>query len=632
MSNLVSRLSGKRWPYLNRWTEKSTSASVSASVVEGFVANPSHSANKEDKSVVATAPATKAATSQVEVDATEIDVLSPRNRDSTSECGKNGKSKVSNSAPLVRKPEPLGNHQSRLGAWAKPIKINSNSSLMDDTICVGGEVDSVISSPEAWPALTVHSLKKKGNVAASRKSFKDVTQAPQNSVGKEDNLRFPWAAKMNPSSRNLYRATEPEYLEDGTPKVMIPKHVLLKGLENQKEYILGQFYRCLPPPGGLIFAVFNKLWGRNCKITIRKLGECNYLFHIPDKETRNWVLQRGLWHVDDCLMFVASWTPEATLEIPEIKTMPVWVTLKKIPNILYSISGVSHIASGLGAPMATYKPRLDPILLGEAKILVEVELSKAFPPRIAASDDSGFISMVDVEYAWLPTKCSRCGELGHKIRRCLKSAQEEDNVASFVAPTSVPCSTQQTAPSVQAGTYETTAPSELVIPDSVNEPSPIDPSSDELSSLATVSILENMSAQKAPTIVLVNETIETPITESAQTTTTTTSIETPNVASAQITTVSDVTVAQEPSTVHDNRSKITEPDFGSNRFGSLISTEGDGDSMDSDNESDSSELMTPTGKRILRARPVKPSTKAKEMQVTARGRGNRGRGSRGGRG
>ncbi|CAA7054038.1 unnamed protein product [Microthlaspi erraticum] len=258
---------------------------------------------------------------------------------------------------------------------------------------------------------------------------------------------------MNPTSRNLYRATEPEYLEDGTPKVMIPQHVLLQGLENQKEYILGQFYRCLPPPGGLIFAVFNKLWGRNCKITIRKLGKSTIFFHIPDKETRNWVLQRGLWHVDDCLMFVASWTPEATLEIPEIKTMPVWVTLKKIPNILYSISGVSHIASGLGAPMATYKPRLDPILLGEAKILVEVELSKAFPPRIAASDDSGVISMVDVEYAWLPTKCSRCGELGHKIRRCLKSAPEDSNVASFVAPTSVPCNTQQTALVIPASRY-----------------------------------------------------------------------------------------------------------------------------------------------------------------------------------
>ena len=36
-------------------------------------------------------------------------------------------------------------------------------------------------------------------------------------------------------------------------------------------------------------------------------------------------------------MFVAPWKPEASLAIPEIKTVPVWVTLKKIPNIFYSI-------------------------------------------------------------------------------------------------------------------------------------------------------------------------------------------------------------------------------------------------------------------------------------------------------
>lgn len=68
---------------------------------------------------------------------------------------------------------------------------------------------------------------------------------------------------MNPSSRNLYRATEPEYLEDGTPKVSIPKHVLLQGLENQKEYVLGQFNKCSPPPGGLQQVVGRELQDNN---------------------------------------------------------------------------------------------------------------------------------------------------------------------------------------------------------------------------------------------------------------------------------------------------------------------------------------------------------------------------------
>ncbi|KAH0885898.1 hypothetical protein HID58_061994, partial [Brassica napus] len=58
-----------------------------------------------------------------------------------------------------------------------------------------------------------------------------------------------------------------------------------------------------------------------------------------------------------------------------------------------------------------------------------------------------------------------------------------------------------------------------------------------------------------------------------------------------------------------------------NRFSSLISSD----------ELDPKEYLSPQGKVFLRERPVKPSTKAKEMQLhsVARGRGNRNRGNRG---
>ncbi|CAG7902088.1 unnamed protein product, partial [Brassica rapa] len=80
-------------------------------------------------------------------------------------------------------------------------------------------------------------------------------------------------------------------------------------------------------------------------------------------------------------------------------------------------------------------------------------------------------------------------------------------------------------------------------------------------------------------------------------------------------------------------SRTAEPDFGSNKFALLFSAEEEKDSSDVDEEPDSMDLMTPPGKRILRERPVKPSTKTKEMHwhSTSRGWGNRGRGNRGGR-
>ncbi|XP_013601674.1 PREDICTED: uncharacterized protein LOC106309153 [Brassica oleracea var. oleracea] len=57
--------------------------------------------------------------------------------------------------------------------------------------------------------------------------------------------------------------------------------------------------------------------------------------------------------------------------------------------------------------------------MGEAKILVEVELDKPFPKLIALDDKQGNIYLVDVEYSWIPSACGRCGALGYKEKRCL---------------------------------------------------------------------------------------------------------------------------------------------------------------------------------------------------------------------
>ncbi|ESQ28007.1 hypothetical protein EUTSA_v10019699mg [Eutrema salsugineum] len=317
---------------------------------------------------------------------------------------------------------------------------------------------------------------------------------------------------MNSTTRNLYRATEPEYLEDGTRK-------------------------------------------------------------------------RGLWHVDDCLMFVASWTPEASLAIPEIKTIPVWVTLKNIPNSLYSIPGISHIASGLGAPMATHKPRLDPILMGEAKILVEVELTKTFPTRIAADDLNGFISMVDVEYAWLPSKCGRCGQLGHKVKCCL----QEENVSNVVDNT----------------TKETVLMIDLDVA-GVSNSAPISALNHSSSAPAINSIMEAISLV---TTALTIENVTVPTAYQAPLSTTSN-----NVIESSFLEAARSMNAQAKSTVQRESMRLAELDLGSNKFASLISHEEGKDSSDSKNNSDSMDFMTPFGEE-------------NSSKKTGRGRGNRGRGN-----
>ena len=199
---------------------------------------------------------------------------------------------------------------------------------------------------------------------------------------------------MSPQSRNLYRAATPTYRLDGTPQISIPSKVLKLDPENKNENIIVKFHRCTLPPGGLVHAVANRIWGTSCKISCKKIGESTYMFHIPHEPTRHWVIQRGIWHIDDCLLFVLPWTPEDSFKMTEISTLPLWVNLKNIPDCCYSRLGISHVASGLGEPILTHKPRLDPTTMGEAKVLVEMELDRDFPKIIALDNKQGSIFLL----------------------------------------------------------------------------------------------------------------------------------------------------------------------------------------------------------------------------------------------
>ncbi|KAL0719120.1 hypothetical protein Bca4012_068444 [Brassica carinata] len=147
---------------------------------------------------------------------------------------------------------------------------------------------------------------------------------------------------------------------------------------------------------------------------------------------------------------------------------------------------------------------------------------------------------------------------------------------------------------------------------------PVTENEDELLSLATLSILENMCLP--PSFVCINGTVEStsdPSSESSVDAVPNAQVNSPKIAQFQ-----------------KEKDETVEVDLGSNKFVSLMSFEEEEDFIDSDKEVGPMDLTTPSGKRILRERPVKPSTKAKEMhsQHTSRGRGNRGRGRRGGHG
>lgn len=228
-----------------------------------------------------------------------------------------------------------------------------------------------------------------------------------------------YAERFKSSLRNLRKISSPTFQEDGTPVVQAPASVLLQTATMWKGHIIAQFHGLIPPPAK-IYNDLNPAWGKFGNITIRTVSETSCLILIPCLSTREWVLQIGYWQAGNCAFSVYPWSPEGTLEKPELETAPTWAILKNVPPQMYSLDGISVITSALGEPLHTEKSRLDPYHFGDTKVKVEICLDSSPPTTIVVRDTHGNTARVNVTYPRLPPKCCNCGRFGHLLNKCPK--------------------------------------------------------------------------------------------------------------------------------------------------------------------------------------------------------------------
>ncbi|XP_010555870.1 PREDICTED: uncharacterized protein LOC104825266 [Tarenaya hassleriana] len=65
--------------------------------------------------------------------------------------------------------------------------------------------------------------------------------------------------------------------------------------------------------------------------------------------------------------------------------------------------------------------RLDPFNIGESRVKVEIKLGGPLPEIVEVEDEMGGVIRVNVVYSWLPPRCSRCHEFGHRSVSCPSS-------------------------------------------------------------------------------------------------------------------------------------------------------------------------------------------------------------------
>lgn len=112
----------------------------------------------------------------------------------------------------------------------------------------------------------------------------------------------------------------------------------------------------------------NKIWthgDKTMKIDVFEVNETMVKFRIREKVTRERILRRGMWNIADVLMVVSKWSPIIKKSQPDIKSIPMWITIKHVP----------------------YRDVVDVV--------------------------------VEFKYPWLPSKCETCSKWGHLKEVCL---------------------------------------------------------------------------------------------------------------------------------------------------------------------------------------------------------------------
>ncbi|KAL0288241.1 UNVERIFIED_CONTAM: hypothetical protein Sradi_7101600 [Sesamum radiatum] len=119
--------------------------------------------------------------------------------------------------------------------------------------------------------------------------------------------------------------------------------------------------------------------------------------------------------------------------------VPVWVRLRHLPMQYWTEDGLSAVASGIGTPLYMDKITKDCLRLDFARVCVMLEYSSKLPKHLIVlspilSEGKEVPIKVDIEYEWLPLRCTHCCSLGHAVRACpeLKEPKQRVQVTVYV--------------------------------------------------------------------------------------------------------------------------------------------------------------------------------------------------------
>ncbi|KAL0284585.1 UNVERIFIED_CONTAM: hypothetical protein Sradi_7193200 [Sesamum radiatum] len=147
-----------------------------------------------------------------------------------------------------------------------------------------------------------------------------------------------------------------------------------------------------------------------------------YFFQFKTNVAMEEVIEGGPWLFQGQPIILQKWTPGLVLRKLQHTQVPVWVKLRHLPVELWTDEGLSTVASGVGKPLYPDAITRACTRLDFARVCVMLDINSKLPRHLVImvphDDGSESPCKVDIEYEWLPPKCTTCMSLGHSTAGC----------------------------------------------------------------------------------------------------------------------------------------------------------------------------------------------------------------------
>ncbi|KAL0423234.1 UNVERIFIED_CONTAM: hypothetical protein Sradi_0858200 [Sesamum radiatum] len=154
------------------------------------------------------------------------------------------------------------------------------------------------------------------------------------------------------------------------------------------------------------------------------------------------VLEGGPWFFLGQPIVLQKWEPGMVLRKLKHTEVPVWIKLRHLPMELWTTDGLSTVASGIGRSLYPDAITRACTRLDFARVCVMLNVNSKLPKDIVIMmpNELGGESAckVDVEYEWLPPKCTKCTSLGHATKDCPLTQPVKPVVSVYVRKTHLP--------------------------------------------------------------------------------------------------------------------------------------------------------------------------------------------------